>query len=70
MEQVLTWDESKRRANLAKHGLDFSKAGWVLDVLDVLTVIHSIRDGAIRIISFRPASGEEREVYYDWLESE
>ena len=27
----LIWDEAKRQANLAKHGLDFSAAGEVLD---------------------------------------
>jgi uncharacterized DUF497 family protein len=43
---------------------------YVLDVLAVLTVIHTDRDGAARIISFRPASDDEREVYYEWLESE
>jgi len=43
---------------------------YVLDVLAVLTVVHTARDDAARIISFRPASNEEREVYYEWLESE
>ncbi|MEQ1590950.1 MAG: BrnT family toxin [Thiobacillaceae bacterium] len=27
----LIWDEDKRRANLAKHGLDFVLAGKVID---------------------------------------
>jgi uncharacterized DUF497 family protein len=31
METEMTWDEAKRQANLAKHGLDFASAGWVLD---------------------------------------
>jgi len=95
MEMRLTWDEAKRASNLAKHGLDFADAGWVLDsiyrldvqsqrgaelrvqsfsyvleVLAVLTMVHAARDGAARIISFRPASNDEREVYYEWLESE
>ncbi|MFW9593878.1 MAG: BrnT family toxin [Macromonas sp.] len=95
MRTRLIWDEAKRAANLAKHGLDFAQAHWVLDsayrldvevtrgnelrvqsfsyvfnVLSVLTVVHTDRDGAARIISFRPASGEECEVYYGWLESE
>ena len=43
---------------------------YVLDVLAVLTVVHTERDGAARIISFRRASAEEREVYHEWLESE
>lgn len=73
----MIWDEVKRAANLAKHGLDFMNAHWVLesfsyvaDVLAVLTVIHTDREGVARIISFRPASAEECEVYYGWLESE
>lgn len=91
----LTWDEAKRAANLAKHGLDFAQAhlvldsayrldvdvvrggelrvqsfSYVLDVLAVLTVVHTDRDGAARIISFRRASSVEREVYREWLESE
>lgn len=91
----LTWDESKRLSNLAKHGLDFANANWVLDsayrldvevlrggelrmqsfayvfdVLAVLTVVHAPRDGSVRVISFRTASGDEREVYHEWLESD
>jgi len=95
MATRLIWDEAKRASNLAKHGLDFADAWWVLDsayrldvevlrgdevrvqsfsyvadVLAVLTVVHTARGGAVRVISFRPASGEEREAYHDWLESE
>lgn len=91
----LIWDEAKRTSNLAKHGLDFANAHWVLDsayrldvdvmrggelrqlsfsyvaeVLAVLTVVHTEREDAARVISFRPASSEESEVYLDWLESE
>ena len=91
----LAWDEAKRRANLAKHGLDFRDAGEVLDsryrlditaqrggearvfsmsyalgFLAVLSVIHTERDGAVRVISFRRASRDEREVYDAWLENE
>ncbi len=91
----LIWDEGKRLANIAKHGLDFADAGEVIDsrfrldvpvlrgdearvqsisyalgVLAVLTVIHAERDSAVRIISFRHASDNEREVYDGWLENE
>ena len=91
----LIWDEAKRLANHAKHGLDFAAAGEVLDsryrldvpvrragerrvmsissalgFLAVLTVVHTGRDGATRVISFRRASREEREVYDEWLENE
>jgi len=93
---AITWDESKRASNLAKHGLDFRDAGEVLESryrLDVpvvrhgeprvlalsysvkfLTVLCAIvvsRGGdETRIISFRHASEQEREVYHDWLENE
>jgi uncharacterized DUF497 family protein len=43
---------------------------YVVDMLTVLTVVHTARDGAARIISFRAASTDEREVYHEWLESE
>lgn len=95
MATGLTWDETKRITNLAKHGLDFVHAGevlvsqyrldikvvrngesriqsvsYALGFLAVLTVVHTERDGATRIISFRRASKLEREVYHDWLENE
>lgn len=41
---------------------------YVFDHLAVLTVVH-LDDGK-RIISFRKASREEREVYHEWLENE
>lgn len=43
---------------------------YALGFLAVLTVVHTDRDGATRVISFRRASKEEREVYDDWLENE
>ena len=95
MEIKLIWDETKRRSNLIKHGLDFEDAGEVLEsrfrldmalvrggelrmqsisyalgFLAVLTVVHTEREGATRVISFRPASRKEREVYDAWLENE
>jgi uncharacterized DUF497 family protein len=91
----LIWDEAKRLANIAKHGLDFAEAGavlesryrldvpvvrkgearvqsfsYVMNRLAVLTVVHIDRDGATRIISFRPASETESEAYHDWLDKE
>ena len=89
----MEWDETKRQKNLRKHGLDFSKAAYVLespfrldvttirnnenrtqsfayvfDYLAVLSVVH-VKSGT-RIISFRRASREEREVYHEWLADE
>lgn len=43
---------------------------YVFDVLAVLTVVHVSRPNAMRIISFRPASDEERTAYHDWLEND
>ena len=31
MKTKLNWDETKRQAKLNKHGLDFAKAGEVLE---------------------------------------
>lgn len=95
MQSKLVWDEAKRKANLAKHGLDFADAADVLEStyrldvqvvrqgevreqsfayvfkrLHVLTVIHLARDGATRVISYRPASEMETENYHDWIGSQ
>ncbi len=43
---------------------------YALGFLAVLTVVHTERDGATRVISFRHASNEEREVYDAWLQDE
>jgi uncharacterized DUF497 family protein len=95
MKNKLIWDETKRKNNLQKHGLDFADANEVLEsryrfdidivrngeirtqsisyalgFLAVLTVVHTERDSATRIISFRTASKNERENYYEWLDNE
>ena len=43
---------------------------YVLDVLAVLTVVHTEREQAMRVISFRHASFTECEVYYEWLDNQ
>jgi uncharacterized DUF497 family protein len=43
---------------------------YALGFLAVLTVVHTQREGATRVISFRRASIEEREVYHAWLQDE
>jgi len=43
---------------------------YALGFLAVLTVVHTGRDGAARVISFRRASSDEREAYGAWLEDE
>ena len=42
---------------------------YVFDRLAVLTVVH-LPSEQPRIISFRTASKEEREVYHEWLEND
>ncbi len=85
---VFVWDETKRKSNLKKHGLDFKDAHLVYDnpekctydssrvgerrFMDValavikgrlLTLIYTERGDDVRVISFRPASREERKQY-------
>lgn len=43
---------------------------YVYDVLAVLTLVYATDDDTIHFISLRPASRKEREIYYDWLDSE
>lgn len=43
---------------------------YVFDTLAVLTVVHTRREDMMRIISFRPASEQERTAYHDWLEND
>lgn len=43
---------------------------YVFEMLAVLKVVHVARDDALRIVSFRPASEEEREAYHGWLEND
>jgi uncharacterized DUF497 family protein len=82
----LEWDERKRGANLAKHGLDFADAErfdwdgatikpdprsydeqryWAYGMMDgrLHLVAYTLRDEAIRIISFRRANKRERKRY-------
>lgn len=50
METRLIWDEVKRQANLAKHGLDFSSASLVLESRYRLD-IPVVRNGKTRVQS-------------------
>jgi len=43
---------------------------YVFGCLRVLSVVHTNRDGATRVISYRKASTQERLDYYEWIESE
>ena len=65
--------ESRFRLDLAvvRSGeLRLQSISYALGFLAVLTVVHTERQGATRVISFRPASSKEREVYDAWLENE
>ena len=49
------WDEEKRRRNLAKHGIDFSRVVPVFDSLDALTIEDESKDyGELRCIQLCP----------------
>jgi len=50
--------------------LRMQSISYALGFLAVLTVVHTERDDATRVISFRHASNEEREVYDAWLQDE
>lgn len=43
---------------------------YIFDVLAVLTVVHVVRKDALWIVSFRPASEEERGAYHGWREDD
>ena len=44
---MITWDETKRAANLDKHGLDLADANLVYDSPDKVT-LESLRKGELR----------------------
>ena len=65
--------ESRYRMDIAVTRFGESRIqsfSYALGFLAVLTMVHTERDGATRIVSFRHASNKEREVYYEWLENE
>ncbi len=45
----ITWDEPKRIANLAKHGLDF--ASVTLDIFDT-AIVQQAKDGRLKAIGY------------------
>jgi len=42
---------------------------YVMNCLHVLSVVHLDREGTTRVISYRPASEKETEIYYEWIGS-
>jgi hypothetical protein len=84
VEGDFEWDDEKARSNLEKHGVSFAEAAVHLDdgsgtdrmvvvgtsLRDrVLYVVHVERARRDRIISARPASHLERDVYESGGES-
>jgi uncharacterized DUF497 family protein len=43
---------------------------YVMNRLVVLSLVHVDRNNTMRVVSFRPASQLESEIYYEWLENE
>jgi uncharacterized DUF497 family protein len=43
---------------------------YVMNRLAVLSLVHVDRSNTVRVVSFRPASQLESEMYYEWLENE
>jgi len=65
--------ESRYRLDIAtvRSGeMRMQSISYALGFLAVLTVVHTEREGANRVISFRRASNNEREVYCAWLQDE
>ncbi len=66
LESRYRWD-----VQLVRNGeLRTQSISYALGFLAVLSVAHTARNEAIRVISFRAASKNEREAYYEWLENE
>lgn len=85
------WDETKRRLNLRKHGIDFADAGKIFDGItftaeddsedygerrfvtlglledQVVSVAHTERCDAIRLISIRKATKHETRCYFSQI---
>lgn len=56
MKTQLTWDETKRLSNLAKHGLDFADANEVIDSYYRMDSL-ALRNGELRTQSISYAFG-------------
>lgn len=83
---IFEWDETKREANIAKHGLDLMAGGGLFDgrpvysypsprgeenryvtvgllAEELVAVVWTERESAIRLISLRRARDAERKIY-------
>jgi uncharacterized DUF497 family protein len=66
LQSIYRWD-----IDIVRSGeIRTQSISYVMGFLAVLTVVHTNREDATRIISFRVGSQKEREAYYVWLENE
>jgi uncharacterized protein len=72
MNSVMVLDSPYRLDVDSMRGIELrtQSFAYVFEVLTVLTVVYVEREDALRIVSFRAASDEERRVYHEWLEND
>ncbi|HET7805143.1 MAG TPA: BrnT family toxin [Pseudolabrys sp.] len=63
---VFEWDNDKRRANIAKHGIDFADAAEVFCDPKQYTLRSRIRSGETRFVSVGTAGGSLIAVVFTW----
>lgn len=60
------WDESKRLANVAKHGIDFSDAVQIFEGIFVEAEDRRHNYGEVRILASGELNGRVIRVVYTW----
>ena len=60
--QLVAWDRKKAAINKQKHGVSFDTAALIF--ADVLFVVYTERGEAVRLITARAATSNERREYY------
>jgi uncharacterized protein len=69
MDSVMVLDSPYRLDVDSVRGIELRTQSFAY-VFEVLTVVYLEREDALRIVSFRTASNEERRVYHEWLEND
>lgn len=64
MSITFEWDEAKNAANIAKHGIDFSRAIRILNGRVLENIDRRRNDGEERIVAFGIVDGVELTVVY------
>ena len=73
---MFTWDERKRKLNLAKHGIDFRDAETIFDGPlvtvedsreDYGAAVYAERNDRVRIISIRKALKHEARFFFSQI---